>query len=281
MALSPAGLIRGLTARALANAARYIDSQSADNAIRLGPYGDVKVESVWNTRHLLADEGAYMVATTLPGATALQLGISANFSATAAAFAFLNSASRSDVPAKRCYPDYLRFLVGTAPASGANLLLATVLDDAVRTPTTISNAVGSPTGPGTPATATCYRSPASCANMDLTPTIVGVPYFPLSTSGGAPPAVPAAGPNARTIVGTTILRGQIPVVNDDYTIQFGNIDAQGALVTAAPAGACRIAAFHPPVVIGPGQWMLIYLWSGSNAVTGMALSSVEFGWSER
>lgn len=277
MALSPQGLVRGLVARYLPT--RKADSQDTDVAFRLKSYGDVGVESVWNTRHVLADEGCVFTATMLPGATTLQLGLSATFSALAGAIVIGNSASKTDPNAKSVYLDYLRMLVITAPTSGTNLLYATVLDDTDRTPTTISN--GGSDGPGTPATATAYLSKVNCTNMGLTPAPVSRVYFPMSTAAGAPPVIPKAGPNARTIVGNGPLRAQIPVAGDEYLVQFGNIDAQQALVTAAPAGASRVVSHHPAVVLGPGQWFVFYLWSLSNATAGLAFSGLEAGLIER
>jgi hypothetical protein len=117
--------------------------------------------------------------------------------------------------------------------------------------------------------------------MDEAPSVYGVPYLPLSTAAGAPPTVPSAGTNARVIVGNLPLRAQIPVVGDEYIITFGNVDPSGQLVTAAPAGASRVVSYHPPVVVGPGQWFLLYLWSPSNITAGLAFSGLDMGWSER
>jgi hypothetical protein len=83
-------------------------------------------------------------------------------------------------------------------------------------------------------------------------------------------------------MGNGALRGQIPVAQDEFVIQFGASDVPGgALVTAAPAGASRVVSMHPPVVISPGGTLLIYMWGPSNATAGIAFSGVEMGWVER
>jgi hypothetical protein len=270
---SPSAIVRGLVSRSLLTPAA--DSPDIERAVRLGRYGDVRVESAWPTDHLVADEGAMMVATTLPGATALQLGISASFSATAAAFVLINS----DVAGgKRIYPRYLKLAQSVAPTSGVDLRYSIVLDSTNRTPTTISNAAGG-SGPGTPATVTAYRSTVQCTNQDLQPNPVGIPYFPLSTAGGAPPTVPAAGATARTIVGSGYIKNSIPVVKDQYLLQFGGTDFGGTFQAAAALS--KIVEHAPAVVVGPGQSLLIHLWSASNITAGNAWDDVALCWIER
>lgn len=275
MALPGSSLIKGIVSRFLppANA----DNQNVDVAYRLGRYGDSKVESVFPTDHFQSDEGALMVATTLPGATALQLGISASFSATAAAFVLGNS----DVAGgKRLYPKYLRLAQSVAPTSGVDLRYAIVLDSKDRTPSTISNATGANQGPGTPATVTAYRSPVVCTNMDVNVPAVGVAFFPLSTAGGAAPTIPAAGQFARTIVGNGYIKNSIPVVKDQYLLTFGAADPGGGTFQAAAALA-KIVENAPAVVVGPGQFLVIYLWSASNITAGNAWDDVALVWTER
>lgn len=273
MALAPSALEKGLVARSLPPA--NPDSQNVDVALRLGRYGDTKTESAWPNDMNLADEGAVMVATTLPGATALQLGISASFSATACAFVLQNTDAAGG---KRLYPRFLKLAQSVAPTSGTALRYAIVLDSINRAPTTVSNGTGG-SGPGTPANLTAYRSTVSCTNADINPTIVGVPYFPISTAAGAPPTVPAASAFARTIVGNGIIKGSIPVVLDQYVLQFGSADIGGSFQAAAALS--KIVEHAPPVVIGPGQSMLIYLWSPSNITAGNAWDDVSLCWVER
>jgi hypothetical protein len=273
MALSPSALLKGLVSRVLPPI--NPDGQQVDVPVRFGRYGDVRVESAWPTDHLLADEGSVMVATTLPGATALQLGLSASFSATAAAFVLGNS----DVAGgKRIYLKHLKLTQSVAPTSGTDLRYAIVLDSKDRTPSTISNGTGG-SGPGTPATATAYRAPVSCTNQDANPTIVGVPFFPISAAAGAPVTVPSPGQFARTIVGNGYIKNSIPVVKDQYVLQFGSADYGGTFQGAA--ALAKIVEHAPAVVIGPGQFCVIYLWSTSNATAGNAWDDAQMVWVEK
>lgn len=217
------------------------------------------------------------VASMTPGQTALQLGISASFSATAAALVFRNSAA--NVPgAPYCYLREIHFTVATAPASGTGLLYASVVDSTSRTPTTVA-AVGSP------ANGNAYAPTPVCTTGGNSPTIAGVPYFPNSTSGGGPIVIPAAGGSVRTIEGNGNLRSVIPVgaassgVQDDYRIVFDDIGIT-SVGLASTAGATRIVENHPPVALAPQQWYVLYLWSPSNAATGMAFAGLTMTWRE-
>lgn len=274
MARSPQTIIKGIVARMLGTPTA--DGVENEGDVRLGRYRDIKVESVWPTDHMQSDEGGLMVATTLPGATALQLGISGSFSAAAAAVVLANS----DAPGgKRCYLKRFKCAALTVGTSGVDLRYALVIDSKDRTPTTISNAAGSDRGPGTPATATAYRAPAACTNMDAQPSIVGIPFFPLSTAGGAPPAVPAAGQAARTLVGNGYVKNSVIVAKDQYVIQFGSCDQGGTFQAAAALS--KIVEHAPAAIIGPGGCALLYLWSASNITAGNAFDDMSLEWVEK
>ncbi|MEI6598330.1 MAG: hypothetical protein WCL22_04735 [bacterium] len=273
MALSPSALLKGIVSRALPSP--NPDTPQIDVPTRQGRYGDVKVESSWPTDHLQADEGAMNVATMLPGATTLQLGLSAAFSATAGAIVIGNT----DPPGgRRIYPKALRLVQAVAPTSGTSLQYAIVLDNVSRQPTTVSNGSGG-SGPGTPATVTAYKVPVSNTNADLNPTIAGIVFFPLSIAAGAPPTIPTQSQQARTIVGNGIIKNSIPVVLDQYILQFGSCDRGGTFQGAA--ALAKIVEHAPAVVIGPGEWMVIHLWSPSNVTAGNAFSDMALEWVEK
>lgn len=271
---SPQVINKVITSRGLPVASQ--DGTENERDVRGGRYGDFKVESAWNTDHLLADEGAMMVASLLPGATQLFMGIDASFVNT---IAFL-VLSNSDAPGgKRLYPKSLRLALSSVGTSGVDLRYAIVLDDKDRTPSTISNGSGG-SGVGTPASATMYKAPAFCTNMDVKVTPVGVPYFMSGVTGaGVGGTVPSPGQNARTIVGNGYLKNSIVVAKDQYTLQFGGTDRGGSFQSAAALG--NYISHAPAVVIGPGQHMVIYLWSTSNVTASNAFDDEELTWIEK
>lgn len=266
---SPQVILKGLISRLLQG--RPIpDGPEAERAVRMGPWGDLKVESAFPDRKLLADEGAYMVAGMLPGAIALQIGIMATYTALSAAFVMVNT----DGPGgKKIFLDYLRLRLLTVGTSDTDLQYSVVLDSINRAPTTVALV-------GAPANLTAYKPIPVCTNMDINPQIVGVPFFPLSTAGGTPPTVPAPSAYARTIVGNGRIRSLIPITKDDYMLTFGGVGESDNL--AGVVGTqCKIVVSNPPIVIGPGQCALINLWSTGNITAGNAFDGAEMGWIER
>lgn len=274
---------QGWVARTISKARAVIDGNLSDvTGPRFGRYQEQMVLAPMVGEPILCDEGALMMSSMLPGATVLQLGLSATYSATAAAIVFKNNAPVGP-SSPRCHLRDIHFLCNTPPTSATCLLYATALDNINRAPTTISG-LGTP---GTPATVTAYQAPAVCTNIDENPIINGMWWFPLSTAAGAPPSVPAQGSNARVLVGNGLLRAQIPIgaatgASDDYRIVFGATDRPaGQLVTAAPAGASRIVEPHPAVTVGPQEFFLLYLWGLSNATAGFAFLGLDASWFER
>lgn len=275
MALPPAFLTKGLVARNAALPANT-DNQNTDVATRLGRYGDQKVESGYPTDLFAADEGAIMVAGMTPGQTAIQAGIQAAYVSTQIQFLLQNS---DPAGGRRLYPKWLKLSPSVAGTSGVDLRYALVLDNQLRTPTTISSAAGG-SGPGTAANQTAYRPTTACTNMDLNPTIAGVPYFTLGlagSTGGATVAAPS--PMARIIEGNGYIKGSIPVVKDQYVLQFGSADIGGTFQAAA--ALAKIVEHAAACVVGPGQSLAIHIWSASNNTAGNAFDNAQLCWAER
>jgi hypothetical protein len=107
---------------------RNIDQSMPDGPPRGSTYNEAMVVSPVPFRQALADEGSLFSASMLPGATALQLGLSAAFSAVAAAFVLKNNASPTDPNAPTVFMDYIHMIVGGAPTSATNWLYASVID---------------------------------------------------------------------------------------------------------------------------------------------------------
>lgn len=273
---APNSALQGWVARSLRAAAVLIDGSASDSrGPRMSRYSEQMGTVGMVGEPQLCDEGAIYTASMLPGATALQLGVSAVFSATNACLVCKNQAPVGSGLNQRIQLRDIHFNLSAPPAAGTSLQYATVIDDIVRTPTTVSIL-------GTAANGSGYAAPNNCSNMDEINTNSPAQWwFPQSTAAGTAIVVPAAGADARTIVGNGLLRAQIPVgtaagASDDYRIVFGATDRPaGQLVTAAPAGASRIVEPHPAVSIGPQQTFLFYLWSLSNAATGLAFLGLD------
>ena len=256
-----------LVARSLPQA--FPDGVSPPGPPRADRYSGQYVQSLVPTKHVLADQGSYFVAGMLNGATTLQAGISASYSAITFFLALQNTDTPGNPNAKRCYLDFLKFIVATAGTSGTNLLYNTVVD---------SNRVPTLSALGTPTTATAYKAPAVNVNMDSGAQPIGQALFPQSTAAGVPPAVSVQSPNARSIVGNGALRNTIVVVNDEFRITFGAADYP--YVVIPPATITKAIEPHPPVVIGPGQIFLFSMWSASNVTAGNAVSDLQLAWWE-
>jgi hypothetical protein len=240
-----------------------------------GKHVSVGLQGQWAA----ADEGVLFVASMTPGQTALQLGLSASYSGTAAAFMLINTDSPQNPNARRIFPKKLRMVVSGAPTSATNWVFSTQIDNVNRQPTNVTGGSGVAISA---ATATAYSPAANNTNMGIANKAVGVPYFPVSIAAGAPPAIPAPSPAARTLVGNGILRSQIPVVGDEYDIVFGAIDDIGSMMmTAAPAGYSRITFPHEALAIDPGQSLIVYMWGTSNATAGIIFNDVTMSWLER
>lgn len=274
---------QGWVARSINKARSIIDGSASDpTGPRVGRYGDQFMLAPMVGEPILCDEGSLMMSSMLPSATALQLGLSATYSATAAAIVFKNNAPVGS-SSPRCHLRDIHFLCAVPPTSATGILYATAVDNVNRAPTTVSG-IGAP---GTPATVTAYQAPSVCTNIDEAPSINGVCWFPLSTAAGAPPTIPAQGSNARILVGNGNLRTVIPVgattsgVQDDYRIVFGATDKAAVSSLRSSAGAMNIVEPHIAVTVGPQEFFILYLWAPSNATAGFAFAGLDVSWFER
>ena len=275
MALPPPFLNKGIVGRNLVLPANQ-DNQNVDVTNRLGRYGDTKIESGYPTDLFAADEGAIMLAGMTPAQTALQAGIQSAYVSTQIQFLLQNS---DPAGGRRLYPKWLRLSLLTVGTSGTDFRYALVLDNALRTPTTISSGTGG-SGVGTPAAQTAYKAAAVCTNMDLNPTIAGVPYFGSGTAGAVGGATVAApSPMARILTGQGYWNNAVIVTKDQYVLQFGSCDIGGSFRSAT--AVAKIVEHAPACVIGPGQSLAIHLWSTSNVTAGNAWDDASMCWAER
>ena len=199
-----------------------------------------------------ADAGAYYKTQATPG-TAIAYSVQTTFSATIAYVLIRNTAGAAGL---RVYPDYIRLLCTTLPASATAGDWALVLDPTNRL-----------TSGGTTISGTNTNMRSDIATTGVGSVIAGTP------------TIAAAGANARTVARGK-LRTVIPVLGDTYVWQFGMpISTPQVLNGANP----QIETFSvPPVVLAPAgnHSLLLHLWFTANSVTAPQFE-VEVGWAER
>ena len=244
-------IIRGLARRGLPTAA----PDNTDVHARLGRYGEKYVLPLGGKAQHIADEGAYFVATNPTLSTGIVLTGAAQtaYVATTPAVLIRNTESPANPIAKRIIMDFLRLLMTAAGTAGAALHGAVLLDDVNR-----YTSGGSELTPQN-------------VNMDSGSKSIAKVYFGAITA-------PAAGPNQR-LIARFLLRGAIPVVNDQYTLNFGGVDMPAHGSALGGTAIISQSAPLPPVVIGPGQSLLINFWLPSQ--TAAPSAETDMGWSER
>lgn len=233
------GVVR---ARALPSATS--DGVTAQN--RMGRFGEFFTIPLTQGTYGIADEGSYFHAMTATPGTAYTLtgATQTAWVATTPTFILKNNAASSST---RVYMDYVRVNFATAGTAGAQVMGAVVTDTGTR----YSSA-------GTALTA--YND-----NYDSSTATVTTNLF-----AGAITATAAGTPR---YVCRFNLKTAIPVIGDSMLINFGTITSSAVTASAPPIATC------PPVVLGGGQNVLVYLWlpSQSAAPTG----EVDAGWWER
>ena len=248
-------LVHTVTGRALPSP--NPDGVTTNLGIRGGRYGEVYVKALVPTKHALCDEGSYFLCPNsatfdTPATYALQTA----FSATAPAYVIRNNDAAGG---KSVYLDYLRLICATVGSTATSVRLGVILDTGARTPSA-GNAVMTPfnTNMGSATGSFCVVNQFSGAAQTV-----------------------AAAVSARTC-GYTTLKQSIPITGDEYICYFGSVDPPAAVggTAAAITIAGKYASGLPPVVIGPQQTALIYLWEPGVTVTSPTFTS-ELAWWER
>lgn len=232
------------------------DTDNDNGGIRLGRYHDQYVIPTVQKSHALADEGSYFVTTNPTPGTGIVFTAAAQtaFSDTTPSLVVKNNDAASNTNYKRLHLDYIKLLVTAAGTAGVALHVAMKVDNVNRY--TSGGSSLSPVSPNSD-----WASALSVAQIWC----------------GAITA-PAAGPSAR-LIGRGCLRGAIPVVNDQYILNFGAVETA---VSASALGGTGIVAqvfSFPPVVLGPQHFFVLSPWLPSQS--GAPSVEIEMGWWER
>jgi hypothetical protein len=265
--LSPQALVKGIVSRVLPGPTQ--DGPEQERTFRLDRYGAIYVQGEVLKQHALADEGSYFVANN--GQTGILVGTQTAFTAGSPSCIFANNDSPSNPTAKRLYLDYVELLVTTAGAgtSSGPKFMALVLDQ--------GNRAGSPVG------GTDFTSRIVSPNQDnpLRSSIAQVIF-------GALTATTATG-GARTVVGQRMVRlpvsaSALDTPGDIVRLEFGAPEQMSSVVIGSTAllqaNAIQACLKLPPVIVGPGQSCLIYLWQAVSNTTATTYAP-EIGWWER
>lgn len=219
---------------------------------RGGRYGEQVIFSIPPTKHFLADEGSYYVATNPTMGTSIAHVILAAFDDTKQYIYLRNTESSTNTNAKRIYLDYIKLLVKVVPPSAVEWGYVGIVDYGVARRTSGGNLI-TPVSPN-----------GDCSKPSIATIYVG----PVVTVAGTSPRYVARGR----------WRGVIPTIYDEYVIQFGGLEGGGSMAAAAASGRAVSAA--PPVVIGPQQNFCLNIF-GTGNITTASEYEFEIGYWER
>lgn len=224
---------------------------------RLSRYKEFYVQQTHQGQSI-ADEGDYFVGTNGTPSFPVAYTQVNSFSDTTGDVILVvhNNRPASETLAKRIYLDYFRIMVENQPLSTTNLFYAIKIDNVSRQPNTNSG----------------LTIPIN-TNMDSSGVSLGKVW--IGGAGGAL-TVPASSSQARTVVAQASLRVSIPIQGDELITRFGTCDIGGSVGTTGG----RFVSHAPPVVLGPQQWMVYYLWLPGN-IGGSMTYYADAGWWER
>jgi hypothetical protein len=227
-----------------------------DKNNRAGRYGEQFVCGLPLNKYAMAEEGSYYI-TTNPTLGTPETGTASitAYDATKSFFYFRNTDSPTGAAPRRLYLDYIKLLLKVAPTGNAELEYAAILDYGTARYTSGGN-----------------KPTPTPASGDVTATsCVGATFV-------AGTLVTVAAVNGRT-VGRGILCPFIPVIYDQYTITFGNVEMGQSAYKASATAVGSFTVPNAPVVVGPGQNFVLTLFGAS--ASGAPQFEYEIGWYER
>jgi hypothetical protein len=254
--LSPQALIRGMVSRILPPP--NIDGWQNDVAARMGRYGEIMTMPAVRKSHTLADEGTYFTVNNAQTGSALST--TAGFTATTPFLLIENAAVAGGVSI------YLDYLAAVCTAAGSAASALSVIQATVVLDSTLRYSSG-----GT------LLSPIS-TNMNLgTAKSNAIVY--------AVPNAIAASALARTVAGLRTLRPCVSttvaaVVGDMHYLNSGGVEG-GAQGNITVGNANLTSHPLPPIVIGPQQSALLYLYYAAGGTIVAGSYAPEIGWWER
>lgn len=250
----PSVLAQGIVARK--KGAPSQDGNRDGVPFRTGRYSEEYNLSLIPKNHLLADEGSYFVSSTPTPGTGIigiaamtgipTLGAGTDLNPYIVAY---NSAQPSD--GTRCYLDALQLLTITPGTNGVGLNFAVQTDLWANR---VKNAAAMGGTLLTPVNANQDDGTAPVLKVWMGANVL------LGSNGTA-----GQGGSAR-LFPRRQFRPVITVAGDIYAMTFGGSEQfVGSLISSGTA-ICQQSFNYPPIIIGPQQVALIYLWSPSQTV---------------
>lgn len=233
------------------------ESDSTTKTMRGGRYGEPYVLNLWNSTHMLADEGSYYTANGTPG-TGIAFVVNTGVSETAGNFLyFRNTDTPGNGRSKRIYLDYIRLLCTVAPAAATAMHFFFKLDKLTRI------AAGGVIG-GTALTPTNTNGDAAIGNIGTLAVGALTTLAPSSDS---------------RLLSRGVMRSVIGVANDEFLFKSGGIEAASSLQLGGLVAQRHVIPV-PPIILGPGHNLALQIWCPGNAVTPPSFE-VDCGWIER
>lgn len=239
-----------------------VSQEGMEGKVRVGRYREQYALSLVPTKHLLADEGGYYVASNQSPGTGVQMqGLVTAFSSTAG-IAHIFNTETTETTGKRIYFDYLKLILqGTAPTGTVSMEFALAIDTLTREPSAANRTLLTPKN---------VNSAVGTASVAQVSQYLAANAFTLQAASG----------NVRYV------RGHIPtglgITGDEYILKCGGEDMQAVpgLTAARSAAPGRYTGYCAPVVIGPAQSLSIHFWWLTEATTNPTFE-LEMGWWER
>jgi len=220
---------------------------------RQAKYGELIVANLSPKPYGLAQEGSVFMATTPTAGTGVALGVAAATAiiATAPSILIYNSDA---LGGKSIFLDTIKLLVTGAGVAGTSLHAQVFIDNGI-----------------------AYTSGGTAAipfniNMGCGGSSIAKVY-----DASAAILSPAA-TGARRKAGRAILRGAIPVIWDQLVMDFGSVGAGDTNLTNG-TNPLNVRVSLPPVIVGPQQSFLLYLYSPSQSTA--PTYEYDIVWAER
>lgn len=245
--------------------AAHIDGQDEDIAARGSRYGEQLAIQVGSGRQGLVDEGSYFVATNpTPGTGIAPNAVETSFSDTRGFFVIKNTEDPGNSQGKRVYLDYLKLiLLATAPTATVSLHFAAKRSKISREPTTAANRT--------------LLTPVPLAGAAGRASICR----PMCYANAGAMTVPASAAED-PVVGRVCLPTSLGIAGDEYVLKFGadDLGAIAGLTAVRATAPARIVGQLPPVVIEPGESLVLHRWWLTEA-TNAPNFEFELAWYER